>query len=145
MFGKLTDIAEALNGVVAGLTDLVGEVAARRDDAPPDEGLRERLETLELSRATWEAEIDGLLLRAENHLKSARAAEERARTKKKASSADAESDEPGDEPLEEYLEKVRLQIGDGVGIPPSEVPQVREDVAPYDAKSYAKNSKWGIA
>lgn len=57
-----------------------------------------RLEELERSRTLWEAKIEGLILRAENTLKSANNAESRARTMLRHYEKDADPfDEDGEE------------------------------------------------
>ena len=145
MFRKLTEIAEALDGVVAGLTDLVREVAEISKAAPVDDSLNERLQALEQGRALWEAEIDGLLLKAENQLKSARASEERTRTKAKAYEQAGGDDDQGALAIEEYAEQLRVQIENAGSGGEAGVQPVYEAVEALTAKESAENSKWGIA
>jgi len=141
MFRNLRHISDALQGILAALIGMSNRLA----EVPPapDDGLRERVEDLELSRAVWEAEIEGLTLKAENHMKSARAAEERTRTMKR-SYEDPEGNEEIDDRLEELAEQFRLQGADGAGITQGQLPTVREDVETLTPKQRLTQAKWGM-
>ena len=67
---------KALRDIADVLHEVSGRVADRRE-------LTDRIEELELSRAKWEAEIEGLLLKADSTLKASANAEARTRTMKK--------------------------------------------------------------
>jgi len=76
MFGRSREMQEALHGITNALLGI--RVALK---VPPSDGaLEDRLVKLELSRATWEAEIEAQLLKAESKYRAASAAEGRART-----------------------------------------------------------------
>ena len=76
MFGRSREVLEALQGVRDALLGI--RVALKVP--PADEALVTRLDKLELSRATWEAEIEAQLLKSDSKYKAAAAAESRART-----------------------------------------------------------------
>ncbi len=84
MFKSFRSRLESLQGTHKALRDIAdilhevsGRVAERRE-------LVDRIEELELSRAKWEAELEGLLLKADSTLKAANNAEARTRTMKKS-------------------------------------------------------------
>lgn len=76
MFSTIKAMVGELHGINLRLKELI---ELQRLAGPADE----RLEALELSRAMWEAEIEGILLKADGHQKAARSAESRTRTMKK--------------------------------------------------------------
>jgi len=71
--GQIEGLAYALKVVAERLGALI---ELQKQSGPSDE----RLNHLELTRATWEAEIEALLLKAESTYKSASNAEARSRT-----------------------------------------------------------------
>lgn len=75
---------ERMRGPFRGLTDAIQSLAAavRGAEEKWAEGgsALERIEALELSRGTWEAEVEATLLKADGKLKAANNAEARART-----------------------------------------------------------------
>jgi len=76
MFSTIKALVGELHGINLRLKDLI---ELQRLQGPADD----RLQELELSRATWEAEIEGVLLKAEGREKAARSAEARTRTMKR--------------------------------------------------------------
>lgn len=142
MFGRTRQIAHALFGIKAGVHAIAAQLAEARQ-ASPDEGLRERLEMLELSRATWEAELEGLLMKAENQLRSARASEERARVKAK-NNGTTEVDEDGFE-MEEFARRWQeLQGGDADRSEEEGVLPLPEDVDVDTPKQVVTALKFGM-
>lgn len=99
MFRRIREVVRALQGTLSRIADALQAISVSIDErevAGPYEGdqeLRTRLDALERSRATWEAEAEGLIIKAESRFKAARAAEERARHLLK--DRDAEEDEDG--------------------------------------------------
>jgi len=141
MFGTLKEIAAALEGIRYNLLTLV-----KRDPASSQIGgqarIIERLEVLELSRATWEAELEGLLIKATNERKAARAAEERGR-KRQESYETLESDGEGFdmEALQRYAQSLPLEDADRGEEEP--VPALYEDLALDSPKQRITRAKFG--
>jgi len=73
--------AQGTEKALREISDVLHEVSGRVADRAE---LVERIEQLELSRAKWEAEIDGLLMKADSTLRSAANAEARTRTMRKS-------------------------------------------------------------
>jgi len=76
MFSTIKALVGELHGINLRLKDLI---ELERRNAPNDE----RIDELERSRAMWEAEVEGILLKADGHQKAARSAEARTRTMKR--------------------------------------------------------------
>ena len=68
-------------GALEALNKTLGDLLVAQAESGP---ALERLELLELSRAQWEAEMEGLYLKAEGKAKAASAAEARERTMRKS-------------------------------------------------------------
>jgi len=83
MFRSSRKLLEALYGINTTLEALAVAVHEARGVQPLEGPLIDRLEALELSRAVWEAEMDGIFLKSQNQYKAAAASEARARTKAK--------------------------------------------------------------
>ena len=134
IFGRFRQLIEALQALRSAVDDLV---RAQRVLGPAID----RLEALELSRHQFEAECQGMLLRADGKLKAATSAEQRERQLKKAN-----------QKLVDDFDLIGVEGPEGapdVGhdVAPSEaqgLPPVRLDVAP-NRKAAAVNAKWGIA
>ncbi len=110
MFGPDRRTAEQAQSIAEALNRMADAWEAKQDEGP--EGLNERLEKLELSRATWEAEMDAILIKAENRLKSANNAESRARTMlKHEAEFPAGSGDQSQEEREAELDAYFLQSG----------------------------------
>jgi chromosome segregation ATPase len=110
LVGALQSIATAIEAVRAQL-----EVTAEQPELPPQlDMFDERITTIERSLATWTAEMEAQLMRAESDRKQARAAEERARHKeaKIAKAMEGDDDELGDIP-EEYRRLLHDRNGEG--------------------------------
>lgn len=130
LFKDFRRIADALDRLAAGMS------AAQRERLEVGPVI-ERLQDLERSRGMWEADVEGLLAKAEGKLKAAANAEARERTMRKTYEADIDPfNIDGTEEQEELL----------VGYaPPSQeegVQPVRVDVAP-DYKAVALSRKFG--
>ena len=103
MFRTLKDLSEAAQACVA-LLHQVGEQLATFQ-ATPNPDLAQKIQDLEVSRATWEAEVEALILKAKGQYDSARNAEERQKTMKKA--MNAEPEDGGVEGMEELAAAYR--------------------------------------
>jgi len=80
-FRKRLVAAQGAQGALRDIADVLHEVSGRVADR---QELVDRIEALELSRATWEAEMAGQVLKADSTLKSANNAEARTRTMRKS-------------------------------------------------------------
>jgi len=140
MFGQSKKLAEALQALNANMMSLQQRLTDLRQETSHDPTLATRVEALERSRATWEAEIDATLTRAENTLRNARAAEERARVKlKKAESIDG--DEEGDEVFAAWVEEMARRNGEASGN--EGMQPVHQALGRHASKQAAKAMKWG--
>lgn len=81
MFRPLRSITEGLQGVRSAVLLVADGLKGLGSDEGLEVAMATRVEALELSRAVWEAEMEGLLLKAENQYKASAAADARARTK----------------------------------------------------------------
>lgn len=145
MFKVIRGLLDALNGItlaIIGVGHRLEAITKAYDKAGP---LVDRLEALERSREQWEAVTEAQLVRGETAFKTARAAEERAKTVLKNAEALRGSDEGeegfGTGELGEYLELLRANAGAGEveGVPP-----VPAGVA-VSGNSAALNAKFGRA
>lgn len=136
MFGILRSF-RALIAAVEQLVLVIEKVAEAQERAGP---AAERLDALELSRHHFEAEIAGILLKAEGKLKAANNAEARERQLKRSYERLADDGaldgEPGPEAGQEIIGPLDAPAGEGEGVPP-----VRLDMAPNN-KAYALRAKW---
>jgi len=134
MFQGFRRLVEAIQALAASLADLV---RIQRELGPAID----RLAALELSRHHFEAECQGMLLRADGKLKAATSAEQRERQLKKANEKLVDS-------FDLLGTEVPLTSADvGHDDPASEaerLPPVRLDVAP-NRKGAALMAKWGIS
>ena len=122
--------ADALERLAAGMS------AAQRERVEVGP-LAERLADLERGRAMWEADVEGLLAKAEGKLKAAANAEARERTMQKSYEADLDPFGDSSDEVEEII-----PIGDAEAGEEERVQPVRVDVAP-DYKALALSRKFG--
>lgn len=103
----------------------------------------DRLSALEMSRHQFQAEIEGLLLRAEGKLKAAANAEARERTQRKSyeNLADPFPEDGNGAPTEaqEGVQQLDAAIGEG-----ERLQALRLGVAP-NSKALAQRAKWGVS
>lgn len=129
MIKAFRQLVDALQGIAAGIADAVTLGASLLEELQKRgagaEGVEARLEALERSRALWEAEMEGVLLEAENKFKASRSAEERSRGMLKRAQALTDSEEGDFEGIadlpEEYLEALRARdaaAGEAEGMHP---------------------------
>ena len=122
---------------IQGLSDALTDLAHVQQDLGP---ASDRLDALERSRHHFEAECEGMLLKADGKLKAAASAEQRERQLKKANDrlsvefdpASEEGQEPAPVPSDD------AQRGEGQG-----VPAVRLALATNN-KAHAVRTKWGM-
>ena len=133
-FRQLTDAIQSLTLAVVELADIQRQLGPALD----------RLEALEHSRHHFEAECEGMLLKADGKFKAATSAEQRERQLKKAN--ERRLTDPfgaeGEVPLLEGRDpdvRVDAEGGEAQGMP-----AVRLAVASND-KAHAVRTKWGIA
>ena len=131
-FRRLVEAIQALAVAVLDLVRIQQELGPALD----------RLEQLERSRNQFEAECEGMLLKADGKLKAASSAEQRERQLKKAN--DKLSD-PFDEDGEARPEDATfLRPDHAEGSKAERVPPVHLALASND-KAHAVKAKWGIA
>lgn len=139
MFRKLKGISDALQSLVAALWSIAEGLQGVLAAWEAEGGLRERVDQLEMSRARWEAEIEGEMVKVESRFKAARASEERTRHLMR-SNEDHEGDEEGEGALEAYFEAVAANHAQGGA--PKGVQPVHQAVAPR-GKDLARRFKFG--
>jgi len=143
IFRPFRRFVEALEGIRGELAFLGSELTALRviyRDASP---ATERLEALELSRGLFEADISGLVLKAEGQLRAALNSEARERQLKKSNDKLADPfTEEGDR--EETPEGVTVLSND-VAASEAERLQAMRLVVETSPKAAAVNRKWGVA
>ena len=133
-FRRLLEALQALTDVLSGLDVTIREHAPAAD----------RLEALERSRIHFEADVEGMLLKADGKLKAATSAEQRERQLKKANDKltdpfSPDGEESTAQPSGTYVLGDDAPASEGQG-----VPAVRLALAPND-KTHAVKTKWGIA
>jgi len=124
---------------VEGLTGVLSQAAEREKSLGP---ALDRLTALEISRHQFNAEIEGLLLRAEGKLKAAANAEARERQLKKSYERDAEPF-PEEGNGESPAERETLRGNDAAASEAERLQAMRLDVAPNN-KALAQRAKWGV-
>lgn len=128
----------SLTDVLRGVSAQLAELCAIQKEMGP---ARERLEQLELGRHTFEAQMEGLVLKAEGKFRSANNAEARERQLKR-------SYENLTDPFVEDGDRAEAPVGDpdsGDHAAPGKaegLPPVRLVVAPSN-KARAQQAKWG--
>ncbi len=120
-------VLEALEGIrrsMSGIYDLLNVLAEQR---PPDGNVDGRVAALELSRVQWEADLEGLVAKAEGQYRAASNADARARTHAKAAEIFESDDGEGESDVVlAYLQS--LSGGDEEAGERSELPSVRADL-----------------
>jgi len=125
-FRALVDEIQRLSAHLRALRETYSEAAPSLD----------RLEALELSRAQFEADMEGLLQRAEGKLKAASNSEARERTMRKSYEADAD-------PFPEDSEEIerRVQDFDAESVDAEEVQPMHLGLE-KNSKAHALRAKW---
>jgi len=129
-FRRLIDTIETLTASLVELANI------QRASGPT----LERLDALELSRHRFEAEMEGMLLKADGKLKAASNAEARERQLKK--SYEKHLLDPLDSDSQEESKPAFVLSDDAAGSEAQRVPSLHLDVA-SDKKAYAVRAKWG--
>jgi len=128
VFRPLIASVDTLAAVVADLE------ACQREYGPAVD----RLDALELGRVAWEAECEGLLLKADGKLKAANNAEARERQLKRS----RDKQDPFD-PNGEGTEGERAAIAEALAATRPPEPHVPEEI-PLTKKALALRAKWGV-
>jgi len=146
MFQRSRATLEATQGIREAAIDIAAalKVLAVREVGGDD--LERRLQAIELSRAKWEAEMEGALLKATSTYKAAAASESRARTMVKSYGSFFENGNPeGEETVEETAIRLGVRVedlpGGHAGAGESE-PVQRLHVAVETAKARAVRAKF---
>lgn len=126
----------ALVAAVRELVDVLEVTAGSQRELGP---AISRVEALELHRAHFEAEMQGMLLKADGKLKAAANAEARERQLKKSYERDVDPLDPDSEQGSE-----RIPAGDAAAGEAERVPPLRLDVAPLNGKALALRAKFGV-
>jgi len=129
MFSTIRKLVEA----VERLTKAVNRLWVVQDEALPS---MKRLDALELSRAQFEADMNGLVMKAEGKLKAAANSEARERTMKKSYENELDPFDPEGEEVRGDLPAGYVEAGEAEGLPP-----VRVDVE-TDYKTLALRAKF---
>ena len=131
-FRRLLEAIQALTDALLALNETQRQLGPALD----------RLEALERNRHQFEAECEGMLLKADGKLKAATSAEQRERQLKKANE---KLSDPFDLDSEEAAETGRhpVLVDDAAGGEAPGVPAVRLALASND-KTYAVRTKWGV-
>jgi len=131
-FRRHLEAIQALTEALKALTEVQRQLGPALD----------RLEALERSRIHFEADVEGMLLKADGKLKAAAGAEQRERQLKKAN--DKAADAFNFDSQEETAPGTRPVLGDdaegsqGQGVPPLRLALASND------KAHAVRTKWGI-
>ncbi len=128
---QLVEAIQALTDGLEALTDVQRLLGPSLD----------RLEALERSRVHFEADVEGMLLKADGKLKAANSAEQRERQLKKANERLLDTFDPDGEPEPQPghpVLEVDAQEREAQGLP-----AVRLALAPNN-KTLAVRAKWGV-
>ena len=131
--GVLKDFRQAVEALERIAAAVNGAVRSIHENQPSTE----RLEELERTRAMWEAEVEGILAKAEGKLKAAANSEARERTMRKA--YENALDPFGDD--SEALEAA-IQDRDAEASYAEEVQPVHVDMEELSPKAYAQRLKF---
>lgn len=135
IFRWFRGLVEAIHALTVVLTELAG----LQRELGPAIG---RVEALERSRHQFEAECEGMMLKADGKLKAASSAEQRERQLKKANERLADPFDLGEVEAAEHGTHVLTEDarpGEPQGMSP-----VRLAMAPDDGKAHAVRTKWGM-
>jgi len=131
--GILNDFRRATDALERIATALNGALRSNQASTLP----LERLQELERSRSLWEADVEGLLQKAEGKLRAAANAEARERTMKDFHEDDVDPFPPDSPEVE-----ARIQDDDAENVFAEEVLPVPVDVAPETRKAFALRMKF---
>jgi len=126
-FRRLVAALQALTDVLAGLARIQQELGPALD----------RLNALELSRHHFEAECEGMLLRADGRLKAANSSEQRERQLKKANARHVDPFASDGEEVAEPVLANDAPAGEAQRLPPVHL-------GVENGKSRALRAKWGL-
>ena len=113
----------AIQTLTAKLNHICETFAAYLDIIGSERLLCDRVEALERDRARWEAEVEGLVLKAQGQYKSAASSEQRERQMRKVRDSTDEGDLGSEEAIAEYARQLAhvppsdVDAGQGQGLP----------------------------
>jgi len=142
MFRTLRLLSESLVRLVAVLNGIRTAMVLHADETAAGGNVLERVEALELSRARWEAEVEGVAMKASSTLKAARSAEERTRTMAGRTNGLDEVDSDGEAEILAAMEEYQLSLRDVDRGEEGELPAVRDPVE-AGSKEAAQAVKFG--
>jgi len=131
-FRRHLEALQALTEALTALTEVQRQLGPALD----------RLEALERSRIHFEADVEGMLLKADGKLKAATSAEQRERQLKKSNDRHADTfGEDGEAQPDHgaYVLTDHAERGETERVPPMHLALATND------KAHAMRSKWGIA
>ena len=131
-FRRLLEVIQALADSLTALTEVQRQLGPALD----------RLEALERSRIHFEADVEGMLLKADGKLKAATSAEQRERQLKKANDKHADPFSPDGE-AEQAEHGAYVLSDDAQRGQAQELPPVRLALATNN-KAHAVRTKWGM-
>jgi len=135
-------LKDLLGGLKLLNEELAALVKALRDQQ--GDSLKERVDVLERSRAVWEGEMEGMVLKAKSQKNEARSAEERTKVLAKKAEKLTDDESIGGaafEPTEQDIAAAHARFGDQGGVPA--LPEVLENgAAPRDSFENARARKW---
>jgi len=131
--GVLKDFRRATDALERIATALNGALRANQASELP----LERLLELERSRSLWEADVEGILAKAEGKLKAAANAEARERTMVKSYENELDPFSDDSEELQERIPPVDAEVSYQ-----EEVQPMHLGVAPESKKAYALRAKF---
>ena len=106
MFRAFREHTEAIQTLKVALKELAAVMLEDLKERDSAGGALDRIDDLERSRARWEAELEGMILKAEGTLKAANNAESRARTMKRHAENYVDDYEPDRDPEETAQRKL---------------------------------------
>jgi len=135
-------LLEALQGISVSLADVAALLLTMSERTPSEGDVDGRVAALELSRVTWEADLEGLVAKAEGQYRAASNAESRAKTHAKAAEVFEQGDEEGESDV--VLAYLRgISGGDEAAGEEAGVPSVPPDVgyAPASPRQIREGKK----
>ncbi len=142
MFKTVRALSESIVRLVAVLNGIRNTLVDHARETTAGGNLLERVEALELSRVMWEAEVEGVAMKASSTLKAARSAEERTRSMAGRTNGVDEVDSDGEAEIRAAMEEYQLAQGDVEGGGEESLPALRDPVE-IGSKEAAMAVKFG--
>jgi len=142
MFRTLRELSDRGAALVAVMDKISKLLAIQIEESLETGDHGDRLDALERSRATWEAEMEAVGMRAGSTLKAARSAEERTRSMVKVADEVDDGNSDGEAEIRRALEEYNLSIRDAETGEAKGLPAVYNDVETRSTKA-AMMAKFG--